>query len=131
MLLAPRTLDMGMPAELWSVLRVLQEFRPKDGEVRTDVNVGLQELDSLRRQYQALALTCQAMWEVLSERLGVTEDQLRERIQALDLRDGKLDGRLQQPQQQQCPGCGTRIQANRPSCYVCGRPLTLSRPFGG
>ena len=56
------------------------------------------ELDSYRvqsvdMQLDRLTLVCQAMWELLRERTGLTESQLLAKVTEVDLRDGKLDGK--------------------------------------
>ena len=77
-----------------------------------------------------LALSCAAMWELLSEKLGVTEQELLAKIEEIDLRDGKLDGKIANVKQamprlwasQQCEACCAASIAER----TC--PARPSRP---
>ncbi len=70
----------------------------------------------------ALALSCAAMWELLSEKLGVTEQELMAKIEEIDLRDGKLDGKIAGVKLQ-CSGCGRSNNSKRGRCLYCGTTL--------
>jgi hypothetical protein len=62
-----------------------------------------------------LALVTHSLWELLKDRHGYTEDELRDWVNLTDLKDGKLDGRV-------------RPSAPPPNCHKCGRVVT--RAFG-
>ena len=85
------------------------------------------EVDRSQATIDALALSCAAMWELLSERLGVTEQELVAKIEEIDMRDGKLDGKIASAKQQ-CPGCGRSNNSKRSRCLYCGTNLPRS-PF--
>lgn len=72
-----------------------------------------------------LALTCQALWELLRERLDLTEAELLERVQQIDLRDGKVDGRMA-TSVSQCPACDRPVNSRRPQCLYCGEPMNAT-----
>lgn len=76
---------------------------------------------SLERDHERLKLITMALWDILTEKLGVDEAELRRRIQELDLMDGREDGRL-------------RMRAPPRNCDACGRPMlssALSCPYCG
>ncbi len=50
--------------------------------------------DQAQARIDALSLSCVAMWKLLSEELGVSEQELLAKIEEIDLRDGKLDGEI-------------------------------------
>lgn len=52
------------------------------------------ELQTTTQHVDRLRLVCQALWELCSERLGVTEEELEEKVLEIDLRGGKADGKL-------------------------------------
>jgi uncharacterized protein YhdP len=85
------------------------------------------EVDRAQATIDALALSCAAMWELLSEKLGVKDDQLMAKIEEIDLRDGKLDGRIAGVKQA-CRGCGRTNNAKRGKCLYCGTILPRA-PF--
>lgn len=80
-------------------------------------------IQELERQVETLQMTCAAIWELLGPRAGLGPDDLGRRIDEIDLRDGRLDGRLVPPAVE-CSGCGKRIGGHRTTCYYCGTVLT-------
>lgn len=77
------------------------------------------ELMELKVRHETMALTCQAMWELLAERLDVTEAELLQRIEEVDLRDGVRDGKMSSGVQT-CPECDRPVNARRQQCLYCG-----------
>ena len=45
-------------------------------------------------QLDRTMLACEAMWSLMKDKLGVTDEELRIRVNELDLSDGKLDGKI-------------------------------------
>ena len=72
----------------------------------------------LDEQLGRLTLACTAMWTLLRQRLGVTDQELLEAIQEVDLRDGVLDGQYKPPALA-CPRCGRRNNHRRGTCMYC------------
>ncbi len=73
----------------------------------------------LEEKLDRLALICRAMYELLQETSGVSDEQLSAKITEVDLRDGKADGRVT-PQQKPCPECDAMICARFNRCLFCG-----------
>jgi ribosomal protein L32 len=74
-------------------------------------------------EVERLRLVTQAMWEFLKDQTDVTDSDLEARIQEIDLRDGKNDGKLDR----QIAVCGqchrkTGVRAHR-LCFYCGSKL--------
>lgn len=84
---------------------------------------------NLNDQVDALKLACAAMWSLLSERCGVTESQLKDRMTEIDLRDGTLDGKVTGGTSK-CRGCGRRIAVRRDHCLYCGSADIDRNPTG-
>lgn len=80
------------------------------------------EIRDLRRSLDSLTLTCAALWELLSDKSGLTEDELLAKMQEIDLRDGKLDGKMTRPASE-CPRCQRANNATRRNCMYCGEKL--------
>jgi hypothetical protein len=76
----------------------------------------------LEEQLGRLTLACTAMWTLLRQRLGMTDPELLEAIQEVDLRDGVLDGQYKPPALT-CPACGRRNNRRRRACMYCESPL--------
>jgi hypothetical protein len=83
-----------------------------------------ERIQTLEETVERLSLATMATAEILRDRFGVTEKELEAKIQEIDLRDGKLDGRFRQPRIK-CPQCRYINAANRCNCLFCGKPLPV------
>ena len=99
------------------VARMLQD-RPPSAFARADD-------DHLRQ----LLLITEAMWSLLSERTGVTVDDLRARMEEIDAADGVVDGRRGPTPPEPCPSCGAMVDRSRSSCAFCGVEVPGRDPF--
>ena len=86
------------------------------------------EVAQLRADLDRLMLASQAMWDILKEEHGYTEEQLLARITAVDMQDGKRDGKVASPGPISCAQCGRTNKRTRPACLYCGSPLRVE-PF--
>lgn len=86
-------------------------------------------ISNVQAQLDTLVLANQAMWEILSKKLGVTESELVKLMSDIDLRDGKADGRITKTQIRQCSDCCHKIKKQRPNCYWCGSKMNMESPF--
>ena len=89
------------------------------------------ELTELRRAAEGLALANQALWELLRDRLKLGEQELLDKMQEIDLRDGRRDGRVT-PAGDAVPMCGRcnrRLSPRHERCIYCGQPNALFQPF--
>jgi hypothetical protein len=78
-------------------------------------------LRSLERDHERLKLITMALWDILTEKLGVDEDELRRRILELDRLDGREDGRLRlREPPRNCDACGRPMLRSALSCPYCG-----------
>jgi hypothetical protein len=69
-----------------------------------------------------MALLNLALWSLLKEKLGVTDAELTQRVEELDLKDGKLDGRIQSAPIS-CPDCQRTLHQRHRRCLYCGFAL--------
>lgn len=90
-------------------------------EARTDVEL-------LKHDVNRVLLITEALWTFLKRQHGYSDDDLRNLIQEIDLRDGKSDGQTGKEQPLQCSGCGRVNSAKRAYCIYCGKALT-GNPF--
>jgi len=72
-------------------------------------------------------LACEAMWSLLRDKLGVTDEMLMARITEIDLSDGKLDRKVSRPVAP-CPHCQRPNSSRFNRCVYCGKDLP-SAPF--
>lgn len=76
-------------------------------------------LHELERRTDRLALTTMAIWQLMSEKMGVTEADLEDKIREIDLSDGKLDGRVR-VETNTCASCNRRLSKRHTKCMYCG-----------
>ncbi len=88
-----------------------------------NVTDNVAELDELRRKVEALSIACQALWEIIQEANNMDESAILARMQEIDGRDGKLDGKAT-PAVLECPQCARPSNASRTVCLYCGGSLS-------
>lgn len=86
--------------------------------------------NELADRFNRLLLVCQAMWTLLQEKTGLTEEDLLERVVELDLRDGRLDGQIAR-QVVKCGKCGFAVSYEFMRCLHCGEKYVPSSAFEG
>ena len=77
------------------------------------------EIQKLHKQVDKISLANQAMWELLRERNGLTDDDIIGKMEEIDLRDGSIDGKIG-VQVLDCPKCGRKTNSRRRTCVFCG-----------
>jgi hypothetical protein len=80
---------------------------------------GKDEMRRLEEKVERLVLVNRAMWELVREAHGFTEEQLFEKVLEIDLRDGVQDGKLKK-HVATCANCGRKISPRRKKCLYCG-----------
>ena len=60
---------------------------------RSSANRASRQAKRLEEKVDELALTCQALWEIVREDRNLTADYLSAKMKQIDLRDGWADGR--------------------------------------
>jgi hypothetical protein len=108
--------------ELFWELRQQRMIREAEGEAhdakRKAASVRSQVAD-LRSAFDKMLLINRALWEFLAERTGLTEEQLVEKVNEIDLRDGQLDGKLTK-RVRECPSCHRTLYKGHRHCLYCG-----------
>jgi predicted Zn-ribbon and HTH transcriptional regulator len=85
------------------------------------------EVLRLERKIDGLALVSQALWELVRQETGLKDTDIARKIEEVDLRDGRRDGRLL-PQPVSCTKCGRPTPARQRTCMYCGAPVGQSDP---
>ena len=62
----------------------------------------------------------EALWELIREKLRLTDDELNEKLYAIDMRDGTLDGKNQRSRAMKCPQCNRMVSHRHAACLYCG-----------
>lgn len=74
-------------------------------------------------QLDRTLMACEAMWSILRDKLGVTDEELMARVNELDLSDGKLDGRIRRTSVVQCSNCQRTVSTRFVRCTYCGQEM--------
>ena len=69
---------------------------------------------------EKLLMITEALWTILKEERGYSDDKLIKRIQEIDLRDGKLDGKVAKQRNPLCPKCKHALMGKHAVCLYCG-----------
>jgi hypothetical protein len=88
------------------------------------------EVEALTRQVDRLTLACQAMWEIIRATGAVTDEHLLAKMQEIDLRDGKEDGKISRTVVT-CPKCQRASNSRRDKCMYCGTEFQRPHVFEG
>jgi hypothetical protein len=92
----------------------------------TDLQHRVRELEE---SLDKLVLINTAMWELLKNRIGLTEAELLKQVEAVDLRDGVADGKITRTVAANCPQCGRTFSARHRKCLYCGAKDQKSGAF--
>ena len=84
-----------------------------------------QKIRELEHHVARLSLLNQALWELIRERLGVSDADLEARANEVDARDGVKDGVVTDGPLQ-CPNCGRISNSRHWRCLYCG--LEFEKP---
>ena len=79
--------------------------------------------EHLEEKVERLALITRALFELLQESSGASEERLRAKITEIDLRDGQADGRMT-PIPKRCPKCDAMMSPRFRRCLFCGEQDT-------
>ncbi len=86
------------------------------------------DLDFLRTDIERLLMITEALWGILKEKHGYTDEELTNRITEIDRRDGAVDGRVAQSPPGSGPRCNRTLERKRPYCLYCGQAIAWD-PF--
>ncbi len=86
------------------------------------------EIAALRAEIDRTGLIVQALWELLKKKHGVVEDELLEMILAVDMMDGKVDGRPSRIPEN-CPQCTRPVSISTNTCFFCGTVVDRKKVF--
>jgi hypothetical protein len=119
---------MDVIVDLFQYSRIaLAEAQASQAKTEVDrLRLGVQ---NLQRRSDALVIACQALWELVRDRDGITDHDLLARMQEIDLRDGRQDGKIS-GSTQNCTRCGRTSNAARSNCLYCGEVMPGSHVFG-
>ena len=86
-------------------------------------------MSELEGRIDRLSMICCAMWTVLQAHTDVTDADLAQMVQELDLSDGCLDGKANVRQVSPCAACNRPVANRHARCLYCGAPRRARGPF--
>jgi len=86
------------------------------------------EIRNLRASIDKLTLINRALWEIIAADKGLTDEYLIDKVNEIDLRDGKLDGKTQTAVRV-CSSCGRTLFQGHRRCLYCGSENLKPSPF--
>jgi hypothetical protein len=111
---------------IWEVIQNVQienlKVRQRTGDLAAEDHLSRLRAREIRLndRLDHLTLVTEAMWEMLSERQGITVAELAERVRALDAGQGKRTSGLDS--EVRCNSCQAVIPATMQKCQFCGTP---------
>ena len=111
------------------LLHQIDRAESKATQAQTGAIRSQSEIDVLSLYVERLSMITEALWAILKEKHGYSDEELMERITQIDLRDGKLDGRVASSETPRCPQCKRmHVAKQRPRCLYCGAAIS-GEPF--
>jgi len=83
---------------------------------------------TLADKIDSLGLICRAMWELVRGLYNLSDEDLLNKVQEIDLSDGKLDGKVK-VKPKKCSKCGRPLSRRRMRCLYCGSWEFLDSAF--
>ena len=74
-------------------------------------------------------LEAQTENELLRDTMGLTDQDLVNRVQKLDLEDGVADGKVTRSGPTTCPRCQRTFSPRHRRCLYCGQEVAAATPF--
>lgn len=108
----------------WDILQhfQIQKARQEAELANSKVDLLKGRKNNTKQEVEELTLACQAMWELLRDHLGFSDEHLRAKMLEVDARDGSVDGKIG-AELIDCPHCGQRASTMKPNCVYCGNIL--------
>lgn len=106
--------------DLWAWLATPHSGLPADIRQERDPAVLAACLEEIEARQSRQALVLEALCELLQEAGLVTPAQLMARLEQIDLRDGRADGRHGHSATTRCGQCGRVSSGVRSRCLYCG-----------
>ena len=92
-------------------------------EARSTVRDLEAQVNYLKSDVDRLMMITEGLWTLLKRANNFTDQELRDLVNEIDLRDGKLDGRCKPAGIYVCPACSRPVSIRMNTCMYCGQLL--------
>jgi ribosomal protein L32 len=72
-----------------------------------------------------LLMINEALWEIMRDKFGMTDEDLNDKLYEVDMRDGAADGKNQR-KASKCPNCNHMVSSRHTACLYCGQVMDTS-----
>ncbi len=114
-----------MPMELLDVLqqRFIRQTSAEASAAGRKAAAAKRAVSDMEEQLDRVSLVCASLWELMRERLEISDDELLAKMREIDLRDGVADGKLRLAPAT-CAACARISHPRHRQCVYCGGELS-------
>ena len=113
---------------MWAMYRQMSTVQRSASRAEGKAERVADRIRMLEDKIDSLALVCQGIWELLSESVPDAENALIEKVKEIDMRDGKLDGKMGRIQTH-CSQCDRPLHKRHKKCLYCGHLMDGEHVF--
>ena len=92
-------------------------------QAQRDARNAQSNIDIMQADVERLLLITEALWGLLKEQHGYSDEDLIDRVEQIDMKDGRLDGRVKSTEPVKCLACDRPHNHRRLNCLYCGEQL--------
>ena len=78
------------------------------------------DVENLEQKVEMLLMVTEALWAIVKKSHKLDDSYLSQVIEEIDLKDGKLDGKVGKTPPIKCSNCGKSITRGKTKCMYCG-----------
>ena len=90
---------------------------------RGAANEAQAEIYVLKQNVERLLLITEALWTFIKENHPYEDEELFKEMINIDMKDGKLDGKVSPEGPKKCPHCDHILLRRKPFCVYCGKTV--------
>lgn len=110
-------LDLFIDADQYGKIRKAQasanQANSKARDAKSDVQF-------LQWKVERLTMVTEALWEIIRKSHKLEDDDLQKLVAQIDLKDGKLDGKVAKSPPIKCSQCNKSVPRGKRVCLYCG-----------
>ena len=84
-----------------------------------------EQLVCMQADIERLLLITEGLWNLLKAEHGYDDEELVRRVLEVDLKDGRIDGKVAAQKPGDCPHCDRPLSRDRRYCLYCGEPTPV------
>jgi len=100
-----------------------QQAMQKSSAAGAEINELQRNIKMLQDNLAKSLMISEALWELIRDKLRLSENELNEKLYQIDMRDGILDSRNQRNAGVECPECHRTVSIRHTCCIYCGHVI--------